>query len=147
MRKQALNCRGEEMAHLTAEGEEEWLTRQRRVRKKGSNPEHSGNKLEWEFCSSLLVAKLRSWVSESASGFFEESCTHGHTAWQAFPFSFMGVAPFPNQMFGCELYSARSPTSVWPCHLTSLPVWLGMLSDNLSIVTAWPLLLPAGPLV
>jgi hypothetical protein len=117
------------------------------MRKKGSNPEHSGNKLEWEFCSSLLVAKLRSWVSESASGFFEESCTHGHTAWQAFPFSFMGVAPFPNQMFGCELYSARSPTSVWPCHLTSLPVWLGMLSDNLSIVTAWPLLLPAGPLV
>ena len=59
-------------------------------------------------------------------------------AWQAFRFrSFMGVAPFLNQMFGCELYSVRSSTSVWPCQLTPLLVRLGtLLSDNLSIVTA-----------
>ena len=49
----------------------------------------------------------------------------------------MGVAPFLNQMFGCELHSVRSSTSVWPCQLTPLLVRLGMLlSDNLSIVTA-----------
>jgi len=47
------------------------------MRKKGSNPEHSGNKLEWEFCSSLLVAKLRSWVSESASGFSKNPAPMG----------------------------------------------------------------------
>lgn len=49
----------------------------------------------------------------------------------------MGVAPFLNQMFGCELYSARSSTSVWPRRLTPLLVRLGtLLSDNLSIVAA-----------
>ncbi|KAK4353578.1 hypothetical protein RND71_025772 [Anisodus tanguticus] len=37
-----------------------------------------------------------------------------HPSMQDFPFrrSFMGVAPFPNQIFGCELYSARSQTGM-----------------------------------
>jgi hypothetical protein len=43
----------------------------------------------------------------------EESYFQEHTAWRAFRFrSFMGVAPFPNQMLGCELYSVRDAASV-----------------------------------
>jgi len=41
-----------------------------------------------------------------------------------FPPELHGCCPVPqsDMIFGCELYSARSQTGVWPCHLTSLPV-------------------------
>ncbi|CAE5979584.1 unnamed protein product [Arabidopsis arenosa] len=57
------------------------------------------------------------------------------------------VCPVPqsDMIFGCELYSARSPNGRMALPLDLSSRVTRNVSDNLSIVIAWPLLLPRWP--